>query len=100
VDYSRGKRKAVIPVSAGTDMKENDFVSSIEETPVYVAYIFPGLVVGVLVAFMGISGGVILVPAMVYLLHLSQHTSHRLPRAVAILVFAIGLWESSSMWRK
>jgi uncharacterized protein len=56
-------------------MKEDDFVSRNKERPVYLAYIFLGLAVGVLVGFMGIGGGVILVPAMVYLLHLSQHTS-------------------------
>ena len=39
------------------------------------AYVVLGLAVGILVGFMGIGGGVILVPAMVYLLHLSQHTA-------------------------
>lgn len=34
-----------------------------------------GFAVGVLVGFMGVGGGVVLVPAMVYLLHLSQHTA-------------------------
>ena len=32
----------------------------------YFAYILLGLAVGVLVGFMGVGGGVILVPAMVY----------------------------------
>jgi hypothetical protein len=32
-----------------------------------------GLVVGVVVGLMGIGGGVLLVPAMVYLLHMNQH---------------------------
>lgn len=32
-----------------------------------------GLVVGVVVGLMGIGGGVLLVPAMVYLLHMDQH---------------------------
>jgi uncharacterized protein len=41
----------------------------------YVVYVLLGLAVGVLVGFMGIGGGVVLVPAMVYLLHLNQHTA-------------------------
>jgi uncharacterized membrane protein YfcA len=41
----------------------------------YIVYIFLGLLVGILVGFMGIGGGVVLVPAMVYLLHLDQHTA-------------------------
>jgi uncharacterized membrane protein YfcA len=32
-----------------------------------------GLVVGVVVGLMGVGGGVLLVPAMVYLLHMDQH---------------------------
>ena len=41
----------------------------------YAVYVLLGLIVGILVGFMGIGGGVVLVPAMVYLLHLDQHTA-------------------------
>ncbi len=41
----------------------------------YLAYIFLGLAVGVTVGFMGVGGGVVLVPAMVHLLRMDQHTS-------------------------
>ena len=41
----------------------------------YAVYLLLGLIVGILVGFMGIGGGVVLVPAMVYLLHLDQHTA-------------------------
>ncbi len=41
----------------------------------YLICILVGLAGGILVGFMGVGGGVVLVPAMVYLLHLSQHTS-------------------------
>ena len=41
----------------------------------YLACVVVGLAGGILVGFMGVGGGVVLVPAMVYLLHLSQHTS-------------------------
>src|SRR5580704_15305825 len=39
----------------------------------YLIYIVIGLVVGILVGFMGIGGGVILIPAMVYVLHITQY---------------------------
>lgn len=42
---------------------------------VYTAEILVGLAVGILVGLMGVGGGIILVPALVYLLHLSQHTA-------------------------
>jgi uncharacterized membrane protein YfcA len=41
----------------------------------YLTCVLLGLAGGILVGFMGVGGGVVLVPAMVYLLHLSQHTS-------------------------
>jgi len=39
----------------------------------YFLYLTIGLVVGVLVGFMGVGGGVILIPAMVYILRMDQH---------------------------
>ena len=41
----------------------------------YLAYILVGLGVGILAGFMGIGGGLVLVPALVYVLHLSQLTA-------------------------
>jgi len=41
----------------------------------YTAEILVGLAVGVLVGLMGVGGGIILVPALAYLLQLSQHTA-------------------------
>jgi uncharacterized protein len=41
----------------------------------YLVYVLIGLIVGILVGFMGVGGGVILVPTMVYLLHMDQHMS-------------------------
>ncbi|MGO9640976.1 MAG: sulfite exporter TauE/SafE family protein [Candidatus Acidiferrales bacterium] len=40
----------------------------------FIAIVLGG-VVGILVGFLGIGGGVILVPVMVYLLHFDQHTA-------------------------
>jgi uncharacterized membrane protein YfcA len=54
-------------------MRQDDFRS--ERVLMYTLSIFLGLAVGVLVGFMGVGGGIVLVPAMVYLLHLSQHTA-------------------------
>ncbi len=34
-----------------------------------------GLVVGIVVGLMGVGGGILLVPAMVYLLHMDQHVA-------------------------
>jgi len=39
----------------------------------YLLYLSIGLVVGVLVGFMGVGGGVVLIPAMVYILRMDQH---------------------------
>jgi uncharacterized protein len=39
----------------------------------YFLYLTIGLLVGVLVGLMGIGGGVLLVPAMVYILRMDQH---------------------------
>ena len=41
----------------------------------YLVTVLLGLAVGLLVGFMGIGGGIVLVPAMVYLLHMNQHTA-------------------------
>jgi uncharacterized membrane protein YfcA len=41
----------------------------------YSVYVLLGLVVGILVGFMGIGGGVVLIPALVYFLHMNQHTA-------------------------
>ncbi len=41
----------------------------------YLVYVFVGLVVGILVGFMGIGGGVVLIPLLVYFLHMNQHTA-------------------------
>jgi uncharacterized protein len=48
-----------------------------------------GLCVGVLVGLLGIGGGVVLVPAMVYLLHMDQHMAQG--TSLFILLPPIGL---------
>jgi uncharacterized membrane protein YfcA len=39
----------------------------------YLVYSMIGLMVGILAGFMGVGGGVILIPLLVYVLHMQQH---------------------------
>jgi uncharacterized protein len=56
-----------------------------------------GLFVGVLVGLLGIGGGVVLVPAMVYLLHYDQHLAQG--TSLFILLPPIGLGALREYWR-
>jgi len=56
-----------------------------------------GLAVGVLVGLLGIGGGVVLVPAMVYLLHFDQHTAQG--TSLFILLPPIGLGALRGYWK-
>ena len=56
-----------------------------------------GLTVGVLVGLLGIGGGVILVPAMVYLLHYDQHLAQG--TSLFILLPPIGLGALREYWK-
>jgi len=53
------------------------------------AYLFLGLVAGIFSGLMGIGGGVILIPAMVFLFGMSQHTAQG--TTLALMVPPIGL---------
>jgi uncharacterized protein len=55
-----------------------------------------GLGVGVLVGLLGIGGGVVLVPAMVYLLHMDQHLAQG--TSLFILLPPIGLGALREYW--
>src|SRR5208282_2273841 len=56
-----------------------------------------GLAVGVLVGLLGIGGGVVLVPAMVYLLHYDQHLAQG--TSLFILLPPIGLGGLLQYWK-
>lgn len=56
-----------------------------------------GLTVGILVGLLGIGGGVVLVPAMVYLLHLDQHMAQG--TSLFILLPPIGLGALRGYWK-
>src|ERR1700693_2078690 len=51
-----------------------------------------GLVGGVLVGLLGIGGGVVLVPAMFYLLHMDQHTAQATSLFVLLPPVGLGAW--------
>jgi uncharacterized membrane protein YfcA len=57
-----------------------------------------GLGVGVLVGLLGIGGGVVLVPAMVYLLHMDQHMAQG--TSLLILLPPIGLGALREYWKQ
>ena len=57
-----------------------------------------GLAVGVLVGLLGIGGGVVLVPAMVYLLGMDQHLAQG--TSLFILLPPIGLGALREYWKK
>ncbi len=56
-----------------------------------------GLIVGILVGLLGIGGGVVLVPAMVYLLHYDQHLAQG--TSLFILLPPIGLGALRGYWK-
>lgn len=57
-----------------------------------------GLVVGVLVGLMGIGGGIIAVPALVYLLSMDQHVAQG--TSLFILLPPLGLGALSVYWKR
>src|SRR5258708_6158738 len=57
-----------------------------------------GLAVGVLVGLLGIGGGIVLVPAMVYLLHMGQHMAQG--TSLLILLPPIGLGALREYWKQ
>jgi uncharacterized membrane protein YfcA len=57
-----------------------------------------GLAVGVLVGLLGIGGGVALVPALVYLLHMDQHLAQG--TSLFILLPPVGLGALREYWKQ
>lgn len=60
--------------------------------------LFLGLGVGVLVGLLGIGGGVVLVPALVYLLHMDQHLAQG--TSLFILLPPVGLGALREYWKQ
>ena len=63
-----------------------------------VIVLFLGLVVGVLVGLLGIGGGVVLVPALVYLLHTDQQMAQG--TSLLILLPPVGLGALREYWKR
>lgn len=63
-----------------------------------VLIIIVGLAAGVLVGLMGIGGGVILVPALVYFFGMDQHTAQG--TSLFVLLPPLGLGALSVYWKK
>ena len=63
-----------------------------------IAIVLLGLVGGMLVGLLGIGGGVVLVPAMVYLLHMDQHTAQG--TSLFVLLPPIGLGALREYWKQ
>jgi len=64
----------------------------------YAGVVLLGLVVGVLVGLAGIGGGVVLVPAMVYLLAMDQHMAQG--TSLFLQLPPLGLGAMLTYWRK
>jgi uncharacterized membrane protein YfcA len=57
-------------------------------------YILLGLMIGVLSGIVGIGGGIMIVPALVYLFHMSQHKAQGTSIAVLLApAGALAFWE-------
>jgi uncharacterized membrane protein YfcA len=64
----------------------------------YAGVVLMGLVVGVLVGLAGIGGGVVLVPAMVYLLGMDQHMAQG--TSLFLQLPPLGLGAMLTYWKK
>jgi uncharacterized protein len=65
---------------------------------VYLLYVLIGLCTGILVGFMGVGGGVILIPAMMYLLHMDQHMAQG--TSLLMQLPPVGLGALLMYWRR
>jgi hypothetical protein len=62
--------------------------------PMAFLYIFLGLLIGVLSGIVGLGGGILIVPALVYLFHMNQHKAQGTSLAALLApVGALAFWE-------
>ena len=58
------------------------------------AYLLLGIVVGVFSGFVGIGGGILIIPALVYIFHMSQHRAQGTSLGALLLpIGALAFWE-------
>lgn len=98
-------RFRIAEVAPGIKTRENDvhFVRGADPTPrrnssMIVEILLLGFGVGVLVGLLGIGGGVVLVPAMVYLLRMDQHMAQG--TSLLILLPPVGLGALIAYWKR
>jgi uncharacterized protein len=98
---SAGKFQVAIPPRAQQDNRHAIPLFPFQELPspdmLILTILALGLSVGVLVGLLGIGGGVVLVPAMVYLLHYDQHLAQG--TSLFILLPPIGLGALRGYWK-
>ena len=98
-------RFRIAEVAPGIKTRENEvhYVRWADPTPrrnssMIVEILLLGFGVGVLVGLLGIGGGVVLVPAMVYLLRMDQHMAQG--TSLLILLPPVGLGALIAYWKR
>lgn len=85
-------------VAPANNLQEDGELRLAREGSMQIEVILLGLAVGVLVGLMGIGGGVVLVPAMVYLLGMDQHLAQG--TSLLMQLPPLGLGALTVYWRK
>jgi uncharacterized protein len=78
--------------------REKEAARGSPNPPMILIVLLLGLAVGVLVGLLGIGGGVLLVPALVYLLHMDQHLAQG--TSLLILLPPVGLGALREYWKR
>jgi uncharacterized membrane protein YfcA len=78
--------------------REKEHADSRLHSPMTLIVLLLGLAVGALVGLMGIGGGVLLVPALVYLVHMDQHLAQG--TSLFILLPPVGLGALRQYWKQ
>jgi uncharacterized membrane protein YfcA len=68
------------------------------QSMIFTLILLLGLAVGILVGLLGVGGGVVLVPALAYLLHMDQHSAQG--TSLLILLPPLGLGALREYWRQ
>jgi uncharacterized protein len=78
--------------------KEKERANRCRNSSMTLIVLLLGLAVGVLVGLLGIGGGVLLVPALVYLVHMDQHLAQG--TSLLILLPPVGLGALRGYWKQ
>ena len=72
----------------GTTSRGADSLTDVSRTQF--ATVACGLVAGLMSGLLGVGGGIVMVPLLVYAAHLSQHQAHATSLAATIVIGAVG----------